>query len=134
MNAKDFATFKAYSAVYDSSNACLGDLLVSGRVEHTVPLKRVQFETFPDLVDRLEFVCAALGISKREFLERAVADSLEVTWSTFQQTYQQLTGEPYPESVASDPETFTLELDNLDQEEPTSSKPTSSKPTKKDTK
>lgn len=128
MNIKDFATFKAYSAAYTSSNACVGDLLASGSVEHNAPLKRVQFETFSHLVDRLEAVCSVLGISKREFLERALVDSLDVTWSTFSQTYQTLTGEPYGDPAVSEPEPFTLELDDLPEE------PTSPKPTKKERK
>ncbi len=95
MNTKDFATLKAYEEAYTSSNLALTNLIASGSVDHSVELKRVQFETFPHIVERLESVCDVLGISKREFLERALVDALNSTWSTFTETYQRLTGHPY---------------------------------------
>lgn len=93
MNVKDFATLKAYQDAYTSSNVAITNMIAADGVEHTVQLKRVQFETYPDVVERLETVCHVLGISKREFLERALVDALDCTWSTFTDTYHRLTGE-----------------------------------------
>lgn len=95
MNTKDFATFMAYKSAYTTSNVAITNMIAADRVEHNVQLKRVQFETYPDVVERLESVCTVLGISKREFLERAVVDALDCTWATYTDTYQRLTGEPF---------------------------------------
>ena len=62
-------------------------------------LKRIQFETHPQLADRLEEVCSMLDVSKREFLESAVLDAMSKAEDQFGTIYKQATGREFGEEA-----------------------------------
>jgi hypothetical protein len=51
-------------------------------------LKRIQFDTVPQLYDKLESVCSLLECSKREFLEMAVLDAIDRAQDAFMDSFK----------------------------------------------
>lgn len=99
-NIEQLATFKALEQSRISRNAGLMDhfLREEGAAEK-MGLKRIQFETHPQLADRLEEVCSMLDVSKREFLESAVLDAMSKAEDRFGTIYKQATGREFGEEA-----------------------------------
>jgi len=77
-NITQLATFKALEQSRFNRNAdTIDSLLPTSEAKERAGLVRVQFETAPDLRTELDQICSAFGISKREFLECALIDSLQ---------------------------------------------------------
>ena len=60
-------------------------------------LKRIQFDTSPQLAEQLESVCSLLECSKREFLEMAVYEAIERAEDVFMQSYKDASGRDFME-------------------------------------
>jgi hypothetical protein len=93
MNSETFARMRGLEAAYTSSNSRLLDM-VPEQFRSTA-LKRIQFDTLPQLSESLDNVCSLLGTSRREFLERAMVDAIERAESAFLDAYKSATGEDY---------------------------------------
>jgi len=78
------ATFKALEFNRRNRNADVIDsLLKTTEQKERAGLVRVQFETLPEVRADLDNLCSAFDISKREFLESALLDSLAKAWEIF---------------------------------------------------
>lgn len=67
--------------------------------EGSVPcIKRVQFDVHESLKDRLDTLCGLLSFSRREFMEAALIDALDLADRTFFGTYQDVTGVDFAEA------------------------------------
>lgn len=97
-NIEQLATFKALEQSRLDRNAGLLDhfLRQDGAAEK-LGLKRIQFETHPELADHLDDICRTLDVSKREFMEAALVDAIAKAESQFGDVYRQATGRSYGE-------------------------------------
>lgn len=101
-NIEQLATFKALEHSRTSRNAGLLDHFLRAEPDtaEKLGLKRVQFETHPDLADELDEVCRLLSVSKREFLESAVVDAIAISREKFGETYKLATGREFGEDAS----------------------------------
>ncbi len=104
MNIEKFAQMKALEAAYITGNSALIDHVLNGpqgdEARETFKLKRLQFDTVPQLYEEVENVCALLGCSKREFLELAVSQAVIDAQKTFSETYHATAGHEFGEVEA----------------------------------
>lgn len=96
MKLNHFAQLAALRSAHSTINAHLLDGFLSGpegdQVREKFSLKRLQFDTTPELYSKVESVCSLLGCTKREFLEMAVIDAIEKAQVVFEETYEQASG------------------------------------------
>lgn len=104
MNIEMFAKMKALEAAYISGNQGFMDKILNGaqgnELRDVLKLKRLQFDTTPELFDEVESICNLLGCTKREFLEMAVCQSVNDAKKTFSETFQASTLREYGEVEA----------------------------------
>lgn len=97
MNLETFTKMRALESAYTSYNSRLLDDVLRGdqaeEVRGALKLKRIQFDASSELFERLETTCTALNCSKREFLEMAVTDAIEMAQRVYSETYRAETGE-----------------------------------------
>lgn len=94
----EIATFAGLQNARISRNSDFLDSFISSPdVQQQLGLKRVQFETVPQLYERLESICGLLGVSKREFLEGALIDAIEAAETKFHAVFEEATGREFGE-------------------------------------
>jgi len=76
-------------------NAGLLDYALQQHPPEHFGLKKIQFETWPWMVDSLEEVCKLFQVSKREFLEAAVLDAINHAHHKFNSVFTEVTGEEF---------------------------------------
>lgn len=91
-NVDQLAILTALKHSRTSRNTSALDYLLKENAPEHFGLKRIQFETWPGLVDELEEVCMLFDISKREFLEAAVVDSINRAHEKFNAVFTEVTG------------------------------------------
>jgi hypothetical protein len=99
-NIEQLATFKALEQSRQQRNAGLLDHFIRQEGAEKLGLKRIQFETHPDLADHLDDVCRTLDVSKREFLEAALVDAIAKAEAQFGEVFRQATGHDFGEVEA----------------------------------
>lgn len=67
MKLQQYATMRGYQDAYQLNH----------RIPEADKLKRLQFDTSPDLFELVEEICSKLECTKREFLEMAVLEGIE---------------------------------------------------------
>jgi len=83
-NITQLSTFKALESNRRNRNAdVIESLLPTSELRERAGLVRVQFEVAPELRASLDNLCSSFDISKREFLEAALVDSLDKAWEIF---------------------------------------------------
>lgn len=97
MKLDQFTTMRAYQlAVTRFTNGHLVDAFLNSEqgdeIRDSLKLKRIQFDTSPQLWDRLESICSTLDCSKREFLEMAISEAIDRAESTFQDAFKDASG------------------------------------------
>jgi len=101
MKLNHFAQLAALRTAHSIINSFLVDSVLSGpdgdQVREKLALKRLQFDTSPELYSKVESVCSLMDCTKREFLEMAVIDAIEKAWAVFGETYQEATGHAWGE-------------------------------------
>lgn len=94
----EIATFAGLQSARTQRNADLTEMfLARPDVQEQLGLKRVQFETVPQLYERLESVCGLLDVSKREFLESALIDAIQAAEDKFHAVFVEATGREFGE-------------------------------------
>lgn len=92
----EIATFAGLNSARLSRNADFAEaFLQRSDVQEQLGMKRVQFETFPQLYERLENVCSLLDVSKREFLESALVDAIADAETKFHAVYEEAAGREF---------------------------------------
>lgn len=98
-NIDQLATYKALEQSRMARNSGLLDsFLRDPDAAAQIGLKRIQFESHPELVERLENCCGMLDVSKREFLESAVVDAITRAEEKFGTVYREATGHEFGEA------------------------------------
>jgi len=101
MKLNHFAQLAALRTAHSAIGAYMLDSVLSGpdgdQVREKFALKRLQFDTNPELYAKVESVCSLLECTKREFLEMAVIDAIDKAWTVFEETYQEASGHAYGE-------------------------------------
>lgn len=96
MNLHQFAQMRGLQTAHASVGAPFLDHFLNGEkgdeLREELKLKRIQFDTMPQLYDKLESVCSLLECSKREFLELAVWDAIERAEQVYQDSFKEATG------------------------------------------
>lgn len=104
MKLNHFAQLAALRTAHSTINATLIDNFLSGpdgdQIREKFALKRLQFDTSPELYAKVEGVCSLLECTKREFLEIAVIDAIEKAWMVFEETYQEAAGHAWGEQAS----------------------------------
>lgn len=98
MDIKQFARMRGLQAAHERFSSAVLDHFPEARdkaLEAGV-VRRVQFETLPELVEQLEVICGVLGCTRREFLERATLEAISRAQDEFCRSYRDATGEDYP--------------------------------------
>jgi hypothetical protein len=65
-------------------NSSILDMVIDGDIEGNIPLKNVCAKVAPELSDRIDNVCAILGIRKRRFLEAAFIEACDMAEETIE--------------------------------------------------
>lgn len=101
MKLDQFAQYSAFKTARESQNAGFFESILSSsqgdELREQLSLKRLQFDTHPQIYSRVESVCALLECSKREFLEMAVWEACEKAEAVFGATYKDATGHEFGE-------------------------------------
>lgn len=109
MKLNHYAQFAALRTAESSANAGLLDHFLEGatgdEIREKGALKRLQFDTSPELYSKVEQICSLFQCSKRVFLEMAVVDALDKAWTVFDETYQEATGHVFGEV---DPDQYVI--------------------------
>lgn len=95
-NIETLATFKALESARLTNNTDLANMVL-GTPDGEKYFKRVQFETHPAFIERLDSVCGLLDVSKREFLEAAVSDAMDRAQLQFETVFKEATGQEFGE-------------------------------------
>lgn len=102
MKLDQFSQFAAFKTAHELQHSGLFDSFLNGsqgdELREQLSLKRLQFDTHPQIYSRVESVCALLECSKREFLEMAVWEACEKAESVFGATYKDATGHEFGEA------------------------------------
>ena len=100
MNLNQFAQMRGFQ----NSHSKIGSFLVDRALQDSeegeklrseLKLKRIQFDTFPDLYARLESVCSLLDCSKREFMQMAVWEAVDRAETVFMDSYKEASGRDF---------------------------------------
>jgi len=101
MNLNQFAQMRGFQHAHETTGSFLIDSFLNSEsgdeMRETLKLKRIQFDTVPQLADQLESVCALLDCSKREFLELAVSDAIARAQTVFMDSYKDASGRDFME-------------------------------------
>jgi|SRR5882672_1348981 len=101
MNVENFAKMRALQSAYTSTNGGFVDHLLAGpqgeEIRAGLKLKRLQFDTAPELYAEVEQLCGLLDCSKREFLQMAVLEAINQAKSTYFAVYEEVNGVPFGE-------------------------------------
>lgn len=99
MKLQQFAQMRGYQSAHNSQNNMLLDQFLNGEqgdaIRADLKLKRIQFDTVPQLSDELENICTLLECSKREFLEFAVRDAIDRAQADFLNAFEDAAGAPF---------------------------------------
>lgn len=99
MKLNQFAQMRGFQQSHATTGAFIVDSVLNGEegdaLRTELKLKRIQFDTVPQLFDRLENVCALLECSKREFLEMAVGEAIETAEAVFMDSYKEASGRDF---------------------------------------
>lgn len=101
MKLNHFAQLAALRSAHSNINAYMLDSVLNGpdgdQVREKLSLKRLQFDTSPELYSKVESVCSLMECTKREFLEMAVNDAIDKAWAVFEETYKEASGHAWGE-------------------------------------
>lgn len=96
MNLNQFAQMRGFQQAHAHVGAPFLDHFLNGEkgdeLREELKLKRIQFDTMPQLYEKLEGVCSLLECSKREFLELAVWDAIERAQEVFENSFKEASG------------------------------------------
>lgn len=99
MNIENFAKMRALQMAHSSANTALIDHVLASEqgdeVRQKMLSKRLQFDTTPELYEKVEQLCNLLDCSKREFLEMAVIAALDTAWNVFETSFKEAHGEEF---------------------------------------
>ena len=99
MKLDQFAKMRGFQTSHQSRNSAFVDHFLNGEsgdeLRAELKLKRIQFDTSPQLAEKLESICSLLECSKREFLEMAVWESIERAEDTFMSSYKEASGRDF---------------------------------------
>jgi hypothetical protein len=99
MNLNQFAQMRGFQQSHQTTGAFIVDHALNGEqgdeMRETLKLKRIQFDTVPQLYDQLESVCSLLECSKREFLEMAVYEAIDRAQIVFMDSYKAASGRDF---------------------------------------
>jgi len=99
MKLDQFAKMRGFQTAHSRVGAPFIDHFLNGEsgdeLRAELKLKRIQFDTVPQLYERLENACSLLDCSKREFLEMAVWDAIERSESVFMDSYKEAAGSDF---------------------------------------
>lgn len=91
MNLKQYATMRGFETAHYLTNAPVLDSMLQGpegdRIREETKLKRLQFDCAPSLYDQVERVCSKMECSKREFLEMAVAEAIQLANEVWDESF-----------------------------------------------
>lgn len=97
----ELATFAGLRSARTQRNADFTEaFLARPDVQEQLGMKRVQFETVPQLYEHLESICSLLDVSKREFLEGALIDAIRAAEEKFHAVFEEATGREFGEVEA----------------------------------
>jgi len=90
---------RGFQFAHSTTGAFLVDSVLNGEqgdeLKAELKLKRIQFDTVPQLYDEVENICNLLECSKREFLELAVRDAIGRAQEVFMQSYKEASGREF---------------------------------------
>lgn len=97
MDIKQFARMKGLQAAHQRFNSVVLDHFPEMRDKaiEAGAIRRVQFETLPEVVEQLEIICQVLGCTRREFMERATLEAVARAQDEFCRSYRDAAGEDY---------------------------------------
>jgi hypothetical protein len=99
MNLNQFSQMRGFQHSHQTTGGFIIDSALSGEtgdeIRETLKLKRIQFDTSPQLADQLENCCSLLECSKREFLEMAVSEAIDRATDVFMESYKQASGRDF---------------------------------------
>lgn len=84
---QEYLTFRTLAHKFDDSGRITDMVLNSPENEGQPEIKNVCAKLHISLVDRLDTVCSFLDISKREFIERSLIESLDVAEKIIAESY-----------------------------------------------
>lgn len=103
MKLAQFTTMAGYLQASQFNNQRLVDHFLDGdqgdQIRSEMKLKRIQFDTSPDLAEKLESVCSLLDCSKRVFLEMAVREAIEAAEAQFDDAFKDAFGMGFVEAL-----------------------------------
>lgn len=103
MKLSQFTTMAGYLQASQFTNQRLVDHFLDGdqgdQIRFELKLKRIQFDTSPDLAEKLESVCSLLDCSKRVFLEMAVREAIEAAEDQFGDAFKEAFGMGFVEAL-----------------------------------
>jgi hypothetical protein len=101
MKLDQFAKYAAFKTAIELQNSGVLEGFLNGpkgdEIREKLALKRLQFDTSPELYSRVESVCSLMDCSKREFLQMAVFEACEKAEAVFGETYKDATGHEFGE-------------------------------------
>lgn len=105
MNLHQFAQMRGFQQAHAHVGAPFLDHFLNGEkgdeLREELKLKRIQFDTLPQLYEKLENACALLQCSKREFLELAVWDAIQRAEEVFQDSFKEASGVDISDAYAT---------------------------------
>lgn len=96
MKLEHFATMRGLELAHTRNGSALLEHVLNSedgaQLREELKLRRVQFDTYPQLADEVERITSLLGCSKRQFMEMAVLDAIERAEARFQQAFADAAG------------------------------------------
>jgi hypothetical protein len=90
MDLYQFTTMRGYQLADNQLHKLIDSALNTdqdGQVRESLQLKRIQFDTTPELWHRLEEICRTLDCSKRHFLEMAISEAIDSAQVNFEAAF-----------------------------------------------
>lgn len=84
---QEYLTFRALAHKFDDSGRITDIILDDPEHQGKPEIKNLCAKLHVSLVDRLDTVCSFLDISKREFIERSLIESLDVAEKIIAESY-----------------------------------------------
>lgn len=102
MKLSQFTTMAGYLQASQFGNQRLVDHFLEGeqadKICSELKLKRIQFDTSPELAAKLENICNILDCSKRTFLEMVVAEAIQAAEAQFGEAFEDAYGMDFVEA------------------------------------
>jgi len=102
MKLYQFTTMAGYLQASQFGNQHLVDYVLEGdqaeELRSQLKLKRIQFDTSPELFGKLENICNILDCSKRVFLEMVVLEAIEAAEAQFGHAFEEAYGMGFSEA------------------------------------